>query len=275
MKKNDSLLTTILPLALAGAVIGVSACASDPINPDDHQCPVDPTETTTSGGEGGAGGATTTDATTTTGSGTTSTGSGMSEEFNPQEVAAKLHGCRKLRFQSLGNLLIDRGVDIQSFGGSQSACQTDVNGPFCAANEQCYCPAPPCVQVGNENGNDGICVAAPATPGFLYRTATDAFSFPQIDSRTGEKDGHSTASAMRLFDIFVQASSQIIANIQDPQLAPACVRQGQTFPMFDPGRRHLCRRIGELPHGHARQRRSSAVVQLDRRQSGSIRSAGH
>lgn len=211
--------TTLAILALSGLV----ACASDPqSNP--ASCPTDET---------GAGGNTTSDGGGDPGTGGTGTGS-TTQELAPQEVAAKLHGCRKLRFQSLGEMLSDRGVNLNSFGGSQSACQTDANGPFCGANEQCFCATPPCMQVGNNAGNQGICVAAPATPGLLYQSAADAFSFPKVDSRRGEKDGHTTASAMRLFDIFIQAAPQIIANIEDPQLAPACVLAGQTHPMFDP-----------------------------------------
>lgn len=211
--------TTCFALALTSLL----ACASDPQS-HPGSCPTD---------DGGTGGSATSEGGGDPGGGGTGTGT-TPQEFAPQEVAAKLHGCRKLRFQSLGSMLADRGVDLNSFGGSQSGCQTDANGPFCNAGEQCFCSTPPCMQVGNESGNQGVCVATPATPGLLYQSAADAFSFPKVDSRRGEKDGHTTASAMRLFDIFIQAAPQIIANIEDPQLAPACVLKGQTHPMFDP-----------------------------------------
>jgi hypothetical protein len=218
--------------ALSSAALLCMACASDPAG-SPATCPTDDTGSggATSAGTGGddtgTGG---TSAGTATGTGTGT----QTQEWAPQEIQAKLHGCRKLRYQSLGSLLVDRGVDLSDFGGSLSNCQTDANGPSCSANEQCFCPNPPCMQVGNEAGNQGMCVAKPATPGLLYQSAADAFGFPRVDSRRGEKDGHSTASAMRLFDIFVQAAPQIIANIEDPQLAPACVLNGQTHPMFDP-----------------------------------------
>jgi hypothetical protein len=224
---------TALPLPILVMVTGLStamalaACASDPVT-NDAACPTDGNSggaTTTSSGSGGSMGG---------GDGTGGGETTPPPEFAPQELQAKLHGCRKLRFQTLGNLLVDRGVNVTSLGGSQSNCQTDANGPACNANEQCYCQNAPCMQVGNENGNQGICVAKPATPGFLYQSAGDAFSFPKVDSRRSEKDGHTTASAMRLFDIFIQAAPQIIANIEDPQAAPACVLNGQTHPMFDP-----------------------------------------
>jgi hypothetical protein len=193
-----------------------------------------PNGATTGAGVGGGGGDTSTEA-TTTGVGGGSTGSGMVELPTPQEIAARLHGCRKIRYSALGTFLAERGVDLVTFGGSGSNCQNDANGPFCnAQSEQCYCPSPPCSQNGSDPGNQGTCVAKPATAGFLYQTAKDAFGVPKQDSRQGEKDGHTTASAMRLMDLFVQAAPQIIANIENDQLAPACVLNGESFPMFDP-----------------------------------------
>jgi hypothetical protein len=225
MKNIQQKLRLALPAAIFGAaVVTAAACASDPTDPASVECPTDQNSSANQGGNGDGGDA----------SGTGGSGAGTTTETSPQEVAARLHGCRKLRYESLGNMLQDRGVNLSSLGGSGNSCQLDANGPFCAANEKCYCPSPPCIQVGGEQGNQGFCVASPETPGFLYQSAGDAFSFPKIDSRLGEKDGHTSASAMRLFDIFIQAAPQIIANIQNPALAPACVLQGQTHPMFDP-----------------------------------------
>jgi hypothetical protein len=68
--------------------------------------------------------------------------------------------------------------------------------------------------------------------GALYSGGQDAFSVPKLDSRRGEKDGHTTASAMKLFDVFVQAAPEIVANISSPQLAPACTINGQNPEMF-------------------------------------------
>lgn len=221
MKAMNMNLGWTLPLGLCTAVmITAAACASDPVDPADYTCPTPQSEDDGGGGNIGEGGG--------------SNVGGGSAEYTAQEISAKLHGCRKMRFDALGSLLADRGVDLLTFGGSGNNCQNDANGPNCATNEYCYCANPPCVQVGNEPGNQGQCVAKPATPGFLYQSGVDAFGVPKIDSRQGEKDGHTTASAMRLFDIFIQAAPQIIANIQDPQAAPACVLQGQTHPMFDP-----------------------------------------
>jgi hypothetical protein len=88
-----------LPLALFLATFaGLAACASDPVAPGDN-CANDDGSTTNQGGEGG--------------SAANGSGGAGAAELTPQEVAAKLHGCRKLRFETLGNLLADRGVDIR------------------------------------------------------------------------------------------------------------------------------------------------------------------
>lgn len=212
-------------IVFVGAITLASACGSNGDDPLPN-CPDETTTaTTTTTGGGGSGG----EASSSSGSGAAMP---TPETPSAQEVNARLHGCRKLRYSALGSLLSDRGVDLTTFGGSSNTCQT-VPG-FCAANEACYCPAPPCVPVGNEAANPGTCVAAPGSPGFLFTTAPDAFSVPKADSRRGEKDGHTTASAMKLFDIFIQAAPQIIANMSDAQLAPACAINGVGINMFDP-----------------------------------------
>jgi hypothetical protein len=216
-----------MAVVLGAALAGLGCTTENAAGPS--ECPQEATTGAGVGGNGGGGGDP-----TTSGSGA-STGSGMTEVPTPQEIAARLHGCRKIRYSALGTFLAERGVNTTAFGGSQSSCQNDANGPFCnAQTEQCYCASPPCSQNGNDPGNNGICVAKPATAGFLYQTAKDSFGVPKMDSRQGEKDGHTTASAMRLMDIFVQAAPQIIANIQNPQMAPACVLNGESYPMFDP-----------------------------------------
>src|SRR5690606_6502225 len=202
---------------LVGAFTLSFACDSSDAVPPPGECPTDQIV-----GTGGAGGG---DPTTTT------TGAGAMGPL-PQEVAARLHGCRRPRYTAIGQILVERGVDLVTFGGSGQTCQT-VPGS-CPSGQTCYCPSPPCVPVGNNQAKFGICVASPATAGFLYQSAEDVFSVPKPDSRRGEKDGHTTASALRLMDLFIQAAPQIIANIEDPTLAPACVLDGATHPMFDP-----------------------------------------
>jgi hypothetical protein len=187
------------------------------------------------------------------------------------EIMSRLHSCHKLTYTQLGTLLHNRGVaippgnvtDLKStqvqifgmtqtlsniFGGSGSSCEmaiTTANGtndPVCASNETCFCNQDDkagqinksCLDVGNNSPDaaDGFCVAKPATAGYLYFTGKDALGYPKLDSRLGEKEEHSTASAMKLMDIFIQAAPQIIANISDPSKAPACTLNGKNSPMF-------------------------------------------
>jgi len=218
---------------IASIALLTAACASSN-SPLDDTCPTDPG---TGGSTAGSGGG------DTSGSGA-STGSG--DTVTPQEVNARLHGCRKLRFETLGTLLRERGVTLDgmaALGGSQTQCQNDNKGNirFCSdPNELCACFDPPCAQIGNGAQNNenatakGICVTRPQTAAYLYQSGTDAFSVPPDDSRRSEKDGHTTASAMRLMDIFIQAAPEIVANMGDPQLAPACSLNGQNAPMFNP-----------------------------------------
>ncbi len=73
--------------------------------------------------------------------------------------------------------------------------------------------------------------AAPDTAGELYKNGGDALGIARFDAREGETYFHTTAGATKLFDIFVQASPEIIANIQN---ADACKINGVGKPMFDP-----------------------------------------
>lgn len=142
----------------------------------------------------------------------------------------------------------------QLFGGSGAACEmadTAANGsgmgndPLCSPSDVCFCNQDDklndvnrmCLDVGNNSpdAKDGYCVAKPATAGFLYFTGKNSLGVPKADSRLAEKDEHTTASAMKLMDIFIQAAPQIIANISSPAKAPACTLNGKNRPMFDLG----------------------------------------
>ena len=141
----------------------------------------------------------------------------------------------------------------QLFGGSGSACEmadTAANGsgpgndPLCPMGEVCFCNQDDkqsevnrtCLDVGNNSpdAKDGYCVSKLATPGYLYFTGKNSLGVPKLDSRLAEKDEHTTASAMKLMDIFIQSAPQIINNIGDPAKAPACSLNGKNHPMFDP-----------------------------------------
>lgn len=71
------------------------------------------------------------------------------------------------------------------------------------------------------------------TAGELYKGALDTYGVPKVDSRLNERSFHTTAAATKLFDIFIQAAPEIIANISDPSKAPDCVLDGKSSPMFD------------------------------------------
>lgn len=72
--------------------------------------------------------------------------------------------------------------------------------------------------------------SGPKTAGELYKSGADALGVAKFDAREGETYFHTTASATKLFDIFVQAAPEIIANIED---AEACKYNGVGKPMFD------------------------------------------
>ncbi len=187
------------------------------------------------------------------------------------EIATRLHACHKLTYEQLGTFLRARGVLVPSgapsdlkteivtingtpmtlgsiFGGTGSACEiaaTPTLGgadPLCAPGQVCFCnqsdkvgaTITSCADSAVGEAPDGYCIAAPKTAGSLYFGATEAFGVPKRDARVGENDEHTTASALKLFDIFVQAAPQIIANIGDPTKAPACTLKGKNLPMFDP-----------------------------------------
>jgi hypothetical protein len=69
----------------------------------------------------------------------------------------------------------------------------------------------------------------PPTAGDLLDEGAGALGGPNYDARIGEAIVWSAAGAARLFDIFVQAAPDIIANIEN---APQCQVAGQGFPMF-------------------------------------------
>lgn len=278
-------------IVLGAGVASMAACSSDP-GPLPQECPVYDNDGSTSGnntttgdtttGTTGAGGNTSTTATTGAGAGGASTGSGGGAQLpSGAEIQSRLHGCRKLRYETFGTMLGDFGVQVDaihndlnleevidqclsaSLPGQCSGlvrCQNDdsASGGFpsnltqsmCSAQEFCFCPVTPCTNdpsnPGQNPGNAGFCVREEEVisddvveelhpdAAFLYQTARDAMSVPKIDSRTLEKDGHTTSSAMKIFDIFIQSAPEIIANIANPAMTPKCTVDGENPEMFDP-----------------------------------------
>jgi hypothetical protein len=204
---------------LFAAALALSACA-DPVNTNvTGGCPpgsggASPTTVTA-----GATTSATTSASTGTGSTETPTPGGMTsgkdgntfDHFNdpgasgqkdpfeilkeraeegPPEVRSRLHSCTKIPYAALGDFLTSRGVNLNATSSA----------------------------------------GAPKTAGELYKTGTDAMGVARFDAREGETYFHTTAGATKLFDIFVQAAPEIIANIQS---VDACKVNGAAKPMFD------------------------------------------
>jgi hypothetical protein len=82
-------------------------------------------------------------------------------------------------------------------------------------------------------GVDINLLSNPDSAGELYKGAKDTFGVPPQDSRTNERSFHTTAEATKLFDIFLRAAPEIVANIGNPQAAPACTLNGTNKPMFE------------------------------------------
>lgn len=111
----------------------------------------------------------------------------------PPEIRTRMHSCSKLTYSALGELLVSRGVNMAAVA-----------------------PA-----------------GQPPTAGQLYQSAAtkDALGVANFDARMGEAYFYTISSATKLFDIFVQAAPEIIANIQN---AEECKVNGTGYPMFDP-----------------------------------------
>jgi len=110
----------------------------------------------------------------------------------PPEVRTRLHSCSKLSYSVLGDFLVSRGVNLATAG------------------------------------TGGV-----PSAGDLYNapSSKDTLGLANFESRQGEAPYYTISSANRTFDIFVQAASQIITNIQN---MPDCQINGAGNPMFDP-----------------------------------------
>lgn len=82
-------------------------------------------------------------------------------------------------------------------------------------------------------GVDMALASTPDSAGELYGGAKDTFGVPPQDSRVNERSFHTTAEATKLFDIFLRAAPEIVANISNGSAAPACVFNGVSKPMFE------------------------------------------
>lgn len=109
----------------------------------------------------------------------------------PPDVRTRMHSCSKMTYSALGEFLTSRGVNLATPGAG------------------------------------GV-----PSAGDLYKAAStkDALGVANFDARMGEAYYYTISSATKMFDIFVQAAPQVIANIQN---MPECQVNGVGNPMFD------------------------------------------
>jgi hypothetical protein len=110
----------------------------------------------------------------------------------PPDVRTRLHSCSKLSYSMLGEFLTSRGVDLAVAG------------------------------------TGGI-----PSAGDLYKAGStkDALGVANFDARMGEAYYYTISSSTKMFDIFVQAAPQVIANIKN---MPDCQVDGKGNEVFDP-----------------------------------------
>ena len=99
------------------------------------------------------------------------------QEEGPPEIRSRLHSCQKVQNTVLRNILTGFGVNLQAT----------------AANNQ------------------------PPTAGQLFSGGLSALGGANYDSRVGESITWTSAGAAKLFDIFVQAAPEIIANLENAE----------------------------------------------------------
>lgn len=108
----------------------------------------------------------------------------------PPEIRTRLHSCSRIPYASLGAFLTSRGVDMNAVA---------------AANQ-------------------------PPTAGQLYKSGGDSLGVAHYEVRQSEAYFYTVAGATKLFDIFIQAAPEIIANITNMD---ACKANGVSKPVFD------------------------------------------
>jgi hypothetical protein len=108
----------------------------------------------------------------------------------PPRYTSRVHGCTKLRYRTLGNVLASRGVNLDATG--------------------------------------------PLTAGGLYKSGASALGAPSYVDRVRETIELGVATTAKLFDIFVQAAPEIIANLPN---RPECTVGGVGAALFDAANR--------------------------------------
>jgi len=108
------------------------------------------------------------------------------QEQGPPKYTARVHSCPKMRYETIGNVLASRGVDLTKTGATDA--------------------------------------------GQMWKTSDQALGVANYAARQRENIEVTTAAASKLFDIFVQAAPEIIANMPN---MPACQIGGQGAVLFN------------------------------------------
>jgi hypothetical protein len=108
------------------------------------------------------------------------------QEQGPPRYTAKVHGCPKMKYETIRHVLESRGVNVDS--------NTDLSA------------------------------------GQIYRSSDQALGVANYAARQRENLELTTAAASKLFDVFVQAAPEIIANMPN---RPECQIGGVGATMFN------------------------------------------
>jgi len=130
----------------------------------------------------------------------------------------------------------DHFADIGEFGARDPfdiLAQREEEGPAEVRTRLHSCQKIPYATLGSLLSSLGVDLAATGTPrtaGELYKAGAGALGAANYDARVGEGITWSAAGAAKLFDIFVQAAPEVIANLES---VDQCKIDGVGPKMFD------------------------------------------
>jgi hypothetical protein len=130
----------------------------------------------------------------------------ISVEGTPDQ-ASRLHACMKMRFDTLGRLLAGRGVTFTGYTLPVTSATT--------------CPAP----------TGAITTAQKAS--FLYCDARVTLGLPQYPARIAESPVQTSASAVKMHDLFLAAADDIIAAFGTGTSPANCRVNGAAVKLFE------------------------------------------
>jgi hypothetical protein len=131
----------------------------------------------------------------------------------PPEQASRLHSCMKVKFDTLGRLLASRGVDMKMAGTTILPVSSATNCMPLATSTTVTVRAS---------------MAQPAR--YVYCDSRVTLGLGQYSGRLAEPMLQTTASATKMHDLFLAASTEIVANFAT---ATECRYQGQQAQLFD------------------------------------------